>query len=176
MHLDGSKTRENLNNAFNAEARANALYRLWADIARQAGDYVTGQLFEKTARNELAHAKVWYDLLNSVEPGTTQTLRLALDSERFEWTQMYADYAATARAEGFEDIARLFEGVGATEQTHETAFSDRLTALLDGSAHCAARPVDWICQSCGHHQQGTTAPEVCPVCRHGQGYFLTTEK
>lgn len=176
MELTGSRTQENLNNAFNAEARANALYRLWADRARKEGDYVTGQLFEKTARNELAHANVWYEILNPALPGAADALQQAVDSERFEWTQMYADYARTARDEGFENIARLFDMVGATEKTHEEAYGGRRTALVNGSAHGRPQSVDWICQSCGHHQPGAAAPEFCPVCRHGQGYFLTTQE
>ena len=176
MELIGTQTRQNLENALNAEARANVLYRLYADQARKEGDYTAGQLFDKTAHNELAHAALWYEILHGGNPGTRENLRAAIDSERFEAQHMYSQYAEAARAEGFDNIANLFDWVAATERTHENAYAGRLGELENGREYSRPGSVDWICQNCGHHQPGTAAPEYCPVCRHGQGYFLTPQK
>ena len=66
----------------------------------------------ETARNEKAHAKVWFKLLHGGDvPTTTENLQDAANGENYEWTDMYKEFAATAKEEGFDDIAELFNGV-----------------------------------------------------------------
>ena len=175
MDYAGSQTEVYLNNAFNAEARAYVLYRLYAEEARREGDFTAGQLFDNTARNELAHARLWFELLHDGMPGTEENLLTAAESERFETTQMYNLYADAARAEGFDSAAALFDLVAATEKTHEQAYEKRRGELLNGTERRRPQPADWICQNCGHHHQGEAAPEICPVCRLGSGYFRAAE-
>jgi len=172
MELQGSKTLENLNNAFNAEARVTMLYRLYADWARKQGLYHTGMVFDQAAHNEAAHAKIWYDAICLSTGETAQNLNLAAQGEHFEWTKMYSDYAQTARDEGFDDIARKFSLTAGVERFHEDDFARQMDAINSGYAVHDENAVEWICQNCGYHVTTTDAPEKCPLCGHNQGFFV----
>ena len=112
MELKGSKTQQNLLAAFAGESQAHTKYLYYASKAKKEGYVQIGKLFEETASNEKEHAKIWFKLLHDGVPGTLQNLQDAADGENFEWTDMYAKFAAEAREEGFDHIAFLFEEVG----------------------------------------------------------------
>ncbi|MBQ0043801.1 MAG: rubrerythrin family protein [Bacteroidales bacterium] len=171
-NLKGTKTEENLKAAFAGESQARNKYTYYASKAKKDGYVQIGEIFEETANNEKEHAKIWFKLLHEGSvPATTQNLLDAAEGENFEWTDMYAQFAADARAEGFEDIATLFDKVGAIEKTHEERFR-KLLANVEGSL-VFSRDEDmiWECSNCGHIMIGKKAPEVCPVCQHPQSYF-----
>ena len=148
---------------------------MYADYARKSGDYTTGQKFETTAHNEFAHAKIWYEYIHPCIPTVEKNLEESATGEHYEWTEMYNSYADIARKEGFEEIATKFEQVAAIERNHEKAFTERKTKLENGSAYSSGNATSWICQNCGYQTTGTTAPEICPVCKHNRSYFLNVE-
>ncbi len=84
---------------------------------------------------------------------------------------MYASFAATAREEGFEDIALLFEQVGRIEKEHEERYRKLLSNVEGGLVFSRDGDMIWQCSNCGHIHVGRQAPEICPVCAHAQGYF-----
>ena len=126
-------------------------------------------IFEETANNEKEHAKMWYKLLNGGISSTIDNLKDAAEGENFEWTDMYAGFAKDAREEGFEEIAKLFEGVAAKE--HEERYRKLLANIEGGLVFSKDGDVVWQCANCGHICVGQKAPEVCPVCTHPQSYF-----
>ena len=115
---------------------------------------------------------MWFkELHGGSVPSTSENLLDAANGENFEWTDMYKEFAQTAREEGFERIANLFEGVAEIEKHHE----ERYRALLDNinSEMVFSKDGDkiWQCRNCGHICIGKEAPKVCPVCSHPQSYF-----
>ena len=118
-------------------------------------------------------AKIWFKLLHGGEiPDTTVNLADAADGENFEWTDMYAEFAAVAKEEGFNDIAFLFEKVGAIEKTHEERYRKLLANIEGGLVFSRDEDMMWECSNCGHIVIGKKAPEICPVCKHAKSYFM----
>ena len=108
--LKGSKTEQNLMTAFAGESQAHTKYLYYASKAIKDGYIQIGKLFEDTAKNEKEHAKIWFKFLHGGEvPGTVANLEDAAAGENYEWTDMYAGFAKTAKEEGFEDIAFLLD-------------------------------------------------------------------
>lgn len=123
MELKGSKTEQNLLSAFTAESRARNKYTLYAAKAKQDGYEQIAAIFEETANNEKEHAELWLKQVNGGElDATPANLKDASSGENYEWTDMYPDYIKTAREEGFDHIAFLFEKVAAIEKEHEERF------------------------------------------------------
>ena len=118
-NLKGSKTEANLQTAFAGESMAHTKYLYFASKAKKDGYVQIAKIFEETAGNEKEHAKIWFKLLNDGIGPTTENLKAAAEGENYEWTDMYATFAKEAREEGFDDIAFLFEKVGAIEKEHE---------------------------------------------------------
>ena len=169
MELKGSKTEQNLMTAFAWESQARNKYTYFASKAKKEGYEQIAAIFQETADNEKEHAKMWFKLLNGGEIGSTaENLKAAADGENYEWTDMYAEFAKTAKEEGFTRIAYLFEEVAKIEKEHEERY---LKLLKDGKVFEAGEVKIWKCRNCGHIVVGTSAPEVCPVCSHPKAYF-----
>ena len=172
MELKGSKTEQNLMTAFAGESQARNKYTYFAGKAKKEGYEQIAAIFQETADNEKEHAKIWFKLLNGGEIGTTaENLNAAADGENYEWTDMYAEFAKTAKEEGFGHIAYLFEEVGKIEKEHEERYLKLLENVKDGKVFEAGEVKIWKCGNCGHIVVGTKAPEVCPVCSHPKAYF-----
>ena len=171
MELKGSRTEANLQTAFAGESMARNKYTYFASKAKKDGYVQIGNIFEETANNEKEHAKLWFKLLNGGIGTTEENLKAAADGENYEWTDMYAGFAKTAREEGFEDIARTFEGVAAIEKEHEERYRKLLKNVQDGVVFSKDGDTIWQCSNCGHIVVGAKAPEICPVCSHPQAYF-----
>jgi len=172
MEFKGSRTEANLMAAFAGESQARNKYDYYASQAKKDGYVQIAAIFEETAKNEKEHAKMWFKLLHGGKvPATTQNLNDAADGENFEWTDMYKKFAEEARAEGFEDIARQFEGVAAIEKEHEERYRKLLANIEGGLVFSREGDMIWQCSNCGHIHIGKQAPEVCPVCNHPQSYF-----
>ena len=170
MELKGSKTEQNLRDAFAGESQARNKYTYFASKAKKEGYEQIASLFLETADNEKEHAKIWFKLLGGIGD-TAENLLAAAEGENFEWTDMYARFAKEAREEGFEDIAKLFEGVGAIEKEHEERYRALLANVQGGLVFSKDGDMIWQCANCGHIVVGKQAPEVCPVCAHPQAYF-----
>lgn len=170
--LKGSKTEENLRVAFAGEAQAYTKYSYYAKQAKKDGYEQIGSIFQETADNEKAHAKIWFKLLHGGEmPHTPENLVDAAAGEHFEWTDMYDDFAKVAREEGFTKIAVLFEKVGAIERHHEERYRKLLANIEEGIVFTREGDTIWQCRECGNIHIGKRAPERCPVCDHPQAYF-----
>ena len=169
--LKGSKTEANLMTAFAGESQARNKYTYYASKAKKDGYVQIAALFEETANNEKEHAKIWFKLLHGGIGDTIDNLKDAAAGENYEWTDMYAGFAKTAREEGFDHIADLFEGVAKIEKEHEERYLKLVKNLEDGLVFSRDGDVIWQCANCGHIVIGKKAPEVCPVCAHPQAYF-----
>ena len=169
--LKGSKTEKNLETAFAGESMARNKYTYFASKARKEGYVQIANIFEETANNEKEHAKMWFKLLNDGIGSTAECLEAAAEGENYEWTDMYDTFAKEAREEGFEEIARLFEGVAAIEKEHEERYRKLLANVENGLVFSKEGDTIWQCSNCGHIVIGKKAPEVCPVCAHPQAYF-----
>ncbi len=172
MQLEGSKTLDNLKTAFIGESQARNKYNIYAEIARKEGYEQIGDIFDMTAHNERAHAELWLSLMSDGIPqNTAKALENAAGGERYEWTEMYADFAKTARQEGFDNIAALFDMVAAIEKDHEARYNCFLDQLNGGKVFTKDGQVVWVCRNCGHLHTGKNAPLVCPVCKRKQSFF-----
>ena len=172
MELKGSKTEQNLMTAFAGESQARNKYTYFASKAKKEGYEQIAAIFQETADNEKEHAKMWFKLLNGGEIGSTaENLKAAADGENYEWTDMYAEFAKTAKEEGFTRIAYLFEEVAKIEKEHEERYLKLLKNVKDGKVFEAGEVKIWKCRNCGHIVVGTEAPKVCPVCNHPQSFF-----
>ena len=169
--IKGSKTEANLLAAFSGESQARNKYTYYASKARKDGYVQIANIFEETANNEKEHAKMWIKLLNGGIGDTLSNLKDAAAGENYEWTDMYAGFAKTAREEGFDHIADLFEGVAKIEKEHEERYLKLVQNIEGGLVFSKDGDVIWQCSNCGHIVIGKQAPEVCPVCAHPQAYF-----
>ena len=172
MELKGSQTEKNLMAAFSGESEARNKYTYFASKAKKEGYEQIAAIFEETAQNEKEHAKIWFKLLNGGEvPSTLENLNAAAAGENYEWTDMYDGFAKTAKEEGFDRIAYLFEAVGKIEKEHEARYKKLIENLEDGLVFSKDGDKIWKCRNCGHIVVGKQAPAVCPVCNHPQSYF-----
>ena len=171
-NIKGTQTEKNLQTAFAGESQARNKYTYFASKARKEGYNQIADSFEETAGNEKEHAKIWFKLLNGGEvPDTIANLEAAAAGENYEWTDMYAGFAETAKAEGFPRIAALFEMVGKIEKEHEARYLKLLENVKEGVVFSRDGDMIWQCANCGHIVVGKKAPEICPVCNHPKSYF-----
>jgi len=174
MELKGSRTEQNLRDAFAGESQARNKYTYYASKARKEGFEQIAKFFEETAANEKEHAEIWFKLLAGGAIADTATNLLdAAEGENYEWTDMYAGFAAIAKEEGFDKIAYLFEAVGKIEKMHEERFRKLLNNVETAQVFAREDEQVWECANCGHVHIGKNAPGVCPVCAHPQSYFFT---
>ena len=148
MELKGSKTEQNLMTAFAGESQARNKYTYYASKAKAEGYNQIAAIFEETANNEKEHAKIWFKLLHGGQiPATDVNLKDAADGEHYEWTDMYAGFAATAKEEGFARIAYLFEEVGKIEKEHEARYLKLLENVKEQKVFKKAEKVVWQCKT-----------------------------
>ena len=121
MELKGSKTEKNLMAAFAGESQARNKYTYFASVAKKEGYEQIAAIFQQTADNEKEHAKLWFKALGELG-NTAQNLLAAAEGENYEWTDMYAGFAKTAKEEGFTRLACLFELVAKIEKMHEERY------------------------------------------------------
>ena len=172
MELKGSKTEQYLMTAFAGESQARNKYTYFASKAKKDGYEQIAAIFEETANNEKEHAKLWFKELNGGEISSTlENLYAAAEGENYEWTDMYDEFAKTARAEGFDRIAQLFEGVAEIEKEHEARYRKLIENIEGGLVFSKDGDRIWKCRNCGHICVGSSAPDVCPVCNHPQSFF-----
>lgn len=169
--LKGSKTETNLLNAFAGESMARNKYTYYASKAKKEGYEQIAELFLETANNEREHAKIWYKLLHDGIAETSANLLDAAEGEKYEWTEMYANFAKEAEEEGYEDVAKLFLGVAKIEKEHEERYRKLLANVENGLVFSKDGEMIWQCANCGHIHVGEKAPQFCPVCDHPQAYF-----
>jgi rubrerythrin len=186
-----SKTYVNLMRAFAGESQARNRYNIAASAARKEGLQIVEAVFNYTADQERAHAKVFYELLKegagehiTIEGGypvdvydtTLQNLRAAQHNENEEWDDVYKNFGLTAKEEGFGKIAFIFENIAKIERVHAERFERYAIALEKGTLFRKDNEIAWFCTNCGHIHVGKEAPEVCAVCKHPRGFFIPFEE
>ena len=107
----GTQTEKNLEAAFAGESQARNKYTYFASVAKKEGYEQISSIFLKTADNEKEHAKMWFKELQGIG-NTAQNLDAAANGENYEWTDMYEEFAKTAEAEGFKELAEKFRKIG----------------------------------------------------------------
>lgn len=170
MELKGSKTEKNLLEAFAGESMARSKYNFFASVAKKEGYEQIMGVFQETADNEKEHAKMWAKQLGLIGD-TEKNLEEAAKGENYEWSQMYKEFAITAREEGFNKIADYFDRVAEVEAEHEIRYKKLLSRLQDGSTFKRPQPIKWRCRNCGYIYEGTEPPQVCPACDHPKAFY-----
>jgi rubrerythrin len=168
--IKGTKTEQNLKDAFAGESQARNKYTYFASVAKKEGFEKIAAIFLETADNEKSHAKLHFKHLAGLG-STADNLRAAAAGEKDEYTDMYPRMAREAKEEGFADIAYMFEAIGKIEKRHQERYSALLAELEAGTIFSSGEKVFWECRECGHIHEGTSAPTICPVCKHPQAYF-----
>ena len=189
MKLENSETLQCLINAFAGESQARNRYTFYAKQAEKEGYEYISQVFLDTAENERQHAKLFYKhipasdhhTVNAAYPfflgETVENLFAAAKGEREEWEYIYKYGARIAKEEGFDEISALFNGILEIEKRHSHRFETLAEQLKSGTFFSKSETTQWQCRKCGHIHISTCAPQVCPVCKHEQGYFqLFNEK
>lgn len=181
--LKGSQTEKNILTAFAGESQARNRYSYFASQAKKDGYVQMSDIFEETANQEKEHAKRLFKLLQGGELeisagfpagviGTTlENLKESAGGENYEWTEMYPGFAKTARDEGFEDIANIFDSIAVAEKQHEKRYLELAENIETGHVFKREEKVVWRCRNCGYLHEGNEAPEECPACAHEQAHF-----
>jgi len=184
--LQGTKTAANLMKAFAGESQARTRYTYYASIAKKENYCQISNIFMVTAENEKEHAKRFYKFLvagmnetmveiNASYPvamgDTKSNLLAAAEGEKEEWGALYPDFAETAEAEGFPEVAQAFRKIAEVEKHHEARYRKLYANMVNGEVFKKAAVVEWKCGNCGYVHKGNSAPEVCPACVHPQGFF-----
>ncbi len=182
--LKGTQTQVNLLKAFAGESQARNRYSYFASKAKKDGYVQIQSIFEETANHEKAHAKRLFKYLNSGEEleitaafpagtiGTTiDNLKASAAGENYEYTSMYPEFAATARREGFENIAKTFESIATAEAYHELRFLALMDNIKKDQVFKREDKVTWRCRNCGYTHEGNEAPDICPACAHDRAHF-----
>ncbi len=190
MELAKSETGKNLMRAFAGESQARNRYTFAAAAAKRKKLYVVEAVFKFTAEQERAHAEVFFDCLKELAgedvaadasyPVETYTdiktiLKSAKENEYKEYAEVYKTFAETAEHEGFKAAAYSFEQIREIEKVHSDRFSYLLDLLEKDELFVSKTETGFMCLNCGHIARGTEAPQVCPVCKKNQGYFIRLE-
>ena len=172
MELKGSKTEQNLLTAFAGESQAHVKYQYYASAAKKEGYNQIGAIFSETAGNEKEHAKLWFKALHGgAVPKTMENLRDAADGENYEWNEMYAEFAKTAKEEGIEHIAGLFENIENIEKIHYERLRKVILKLKDDAKPNPDGTFNWACSVCGGVFVQKEEPDYCPLCVKEDVFF-----
>lgn len=181
--LTGTLTQKNLMAAFAGESQARNRYTYYASKAKKEGFVQIADIFEETADQEREHAKRLFKFMTGGDAeieaafpfgmigDTVENLKAGAAGENYEWTEMYPSFAATAREEGFEEIAKAFEAIAVAEKQHEKRYLGLAGNIENGMVFKKSETVVWRCRNCGYLHEGTEAPDMCPACAHAQAHF-----
>ncbi len=181
--LKGTETEKNIMAAFAGESQARNRYTFFASKAKKEGYVQIAAIFQETADQEKEHAKRLFKLLEGGEveitgsfpagtiATTVENLLASAGGEHYEHSEMYPSFAETARKEGFNDIAAIFEAIAIAEKQHEARYLALAENIKQGRVFKRDEPVRWRCRNCGYIHEGTEAPEKCPACDHARAHF-----
>jgi len=181
--LKGSKTEKNILTAFAGESQARNRYTYFASKAKKEGYVQISEIFTETADQEKEHAKRLFNLLEGGEVeisgsfpagvvgSTIENLKESAAGENHEYTEMYPEFAVTAREEGFTEIADIFLAIAVAEKQHEKRYLDLAANIEAGRVFKRDGEVTWRCRNCGYLHTGSEAVELCPACAHAQTHF-----
>ncbi len=188
--LKGTKTEQNLANAYVSESTAVTRYTFFAQSAQKESYFQYSNIFNETADNELHHAKIFLKYLTDggvvtkpigVDPGiltpTVDNLKVAAAEEQAEGVNQYQEAAKVAKEEGFDEIADRFLAIASVEAHHEARFEKMRQRIENGTVWKSetGEPIKWQCLVCGYIYEGVTPPEKCPACYHPYQHFQRLE-
>ncbi|TRZ80766.1 rubrerythrin family protein [bacterium] len=185
-----SETLKNLTKAFIGESQARNRYTFYAKIAQKEGYEQIAEIFLLTAENEKTHAKRIFEHIQELKGkdkkldtitieaeastiyGTTkENLKSAIAGEKYEHSEMYPEFAKTAKKEGYPKIADRLKAIAMAELHHEERYKKLLKEVTSGTVFKKEREIWWVCRECGYIHFGTQPPKVCPSCNHPQAYY-----
>jgi rubrerythrin len=181
--LQGTQTEKNILTAFAGESQARNRYTYFASQAKKEGYVQIAAIFEETANQEKEHAKRLFKLLQGGEAevvarfpagvigSTLENLQEAAAGENYENTTMYPEFAATARNEGFAQIAAIFQAIAKAEVHHEQRYLKLIANIEGDRVFKREQAVTWRCRNCGYLHEGAKAVALCPSCDHPQAHF-----
>ena len=185
--FETSHTKTNLMRAYAGESQARNRYNIASGVAKKAGLYVISAVFDFTAEQEKAHAKVFYNHLSSLNGSsitidgsypvnaTTDVLELlkaAQHNEFEEYSDVYTEFATVAKDEGYTKISSDFEFIAKIEKLHSERFAMFADLIENGKLFVSDVECKWMCLKCGQIVESNKAPQACPVCTHDRGYFV----
>lgn len=191
MDFEQSQTKTNLARAFAGECQAGARYQFIAQKAMQEGKKNIQMLFKTLAKNEMAHAKVFWDLIakNSKEEQKNieikagypfedgelkEMIKSASNNEKSENTTIYPSFAKIAEDEGFKEIAEKFKLIALVENDHFMVLDELYNKIKDHSLYQSAIQYEWKCGHCGHTQLSKKSFEICSLCEMDNGHVELT--
>lgn len=183
--MNGTQTQRNLMTAFAGESQARNRYTYAAAKAEEEGMIQIARIFEETANQEREHAKRLFKFMEGGESGiadgamfpfgTIETTSVNLEhgaaGENYEWTTMYPGFAKTAREEGFNELASVFEAIAIAEKQHEKRYLELKKNVDSNSVFEKETKTTWRCINCGYLFEGTKPPMKCPACAQPKAYF-----
>ena len=186
--LKGTRTEQNLLKSFAGESQARNRYEFFASVAKKEGYMQIAAIFLETAGQEKEHAKRFFKFLEGGDAeitvtyptgiiGTTkENLKAAAEGENEEWTDLYPEFAAIAKEEGFPKIAAAFKMIATVEAEHERRYLKLLQNISEDTVFIKDGKVWWKCINCGYVYQSEKALETCPACLHPKSYMQLREE
>ena len=186
MELKNSKTFVNLARAYAGECQARVRYEFIEYGARINGYKNIADIIDEIVYQEFNHARMFYTFIQRAETSEipninieagypfkekwnmTENLKIASEDEQGD-ADAYLKFAETAREEGFEDIATLFEDVAKVEKYHKQVFLELYDQMKNDTLYKKDKPVIWVCADCGYMAESETAWDECPLCLAKQG-------
>jgi rubrerythrin len=153
-----SKSEQYLKEAFAGESQANRKYLAFAERAKRDGYSQAARLFLAAAEAETVHAHSHLRVLRGVGD-TAANLKEAIAGETHEFTSMYPEMVAAAKAEGNKEAERSFNFALEVEKVHGKLYAEMLASLGKQQEEFPY----FVCPVCGYTSE-KHAPGLCPVC------------
>ena len=187
VDFDSSMTKENLGRAFAGECQDGAKYQFLGKLAMNEGYAYMQSIFKTHAKNEMAHAKRFYELMSEHSSNPTKNMEICggysfasgtllecikntIAVEKSQSDVVYPKFESVAREEGFEDIADAFKFAGTVENCHKLMLEQIYTKLKGKKLYKSPTQVKWKCSNCGFEHTSKSAWNECPSCLSPQGY------
>ena len=158
-------SKENLMEAFAGESEANRKYLAFAKKADEEGFKQVAKLFRAAAEAETVHAHNHFEIAGGIEE-TKDNLLAAINGETEEFTDMYPNFIAEAKAEKNDTALWTFNVANKVEQIHAVLYQNALENLGDNP------DVDYyVCALCGNTVE-ECSPEKCAICGASNSDFM----
>ena len=172
MKLKDSKTYLNLARSYAGECQARTRYEFIEYGARMQGYKQLAELVDKVVFNEFNHARMFYTFIQQSEEKQVGNIDVAAEDELDEAERIYPEFAATAREEGFPEIAALYDNIIQVETCHHKLFSELYRQMKSGTMYKKKEKVKWKCADCGYEATSKEAWQECPLCKAKQGSVM----
>jgi len=169
--LDGTKTAENLREAFAKEAEAFVRGSIYTSTAENEGNMSAKRALSEQADNDKRHAELWLGYLDEIGDTFENLSELAALKEALGGN-LYPAMAEIADEEGFDEIAEKMRLVAAVKNTQKQTLDDEAERIASpASVYSDDAETIWHCHCCGYDIKGNTPPERCPLCSYPASYF-----